>query len=260
MDDLPIGLAHPPAPAGTGLAHSPPAPTDLPGLGKGRVRLPDPIGIYAILDAGTVDPASIPETARGIAAAGVRVFQVRAKAWSSGALADLCAVVRRTLPPACRVLVNDRADVALAVGADGVHVGDEDLPPSEARRVVGAGRVVGFSTHSIEEVRVVDPSVCDYVGFGPVFPSTTKATGLRPHGIEGLAAACRAARVPVVAIGGIRIEDLPAIRGAGASGAALISGLLAAGDPREAARRAVEAWEGRVGRGVSSARRSGGPT
>lgn len=247
-----------------------PSPADPPEVVRGRVRLPDPIGVYAILDAGTLEPASIPETARAMATAGVRVFQVRAKGRSSGALLDLCIEVRRALPPASRVLVNDRADVALLAGLDGVHLGDEDLPPSEARRVVGTARVVGFSTHSIEEVRAVDPSVCDYIGFGPLFPSTTKATGRRPHGIEGLAAACRVARVPVVAIGGIRIEDLPAIRGAGASGAALISGLLAAGDPREAARRAVEAWRGRVGGGgettpgtagggVPAGPRSGGP-
>lgn len=220
-------------------------------------RWPDPIGVYAILDTGTVAPDSIPDVAVGMAEAGIRVFQVRAKGWASGALADLCARVMRVLPRPCRVLVNDRADVALAVGLDGVHVGDEDLPPREARQVVGVGRMVGFSTHAVEEVRGVDPSVCDYVGFGPVFPSITKATGRRPHGIGGLAEACRVARVPVVAIGGVRVEDLPAIREAGASGAAMIAALLAAGDPREAARRAVEAWEGR-GR-VSSARRSGGP-
>ncbi len=190
---------------------------------------PDRIGVYAILDTGTMDASALPEAARRLSKKGVQVFQVRAKEWAAGALTALCLRVREALPGPAFLLVNDRADVALVADLDGVHVGDKDLPPGEARQVVGMGRIVGFSTHSIEEVRAADPSVCDYIGFGPVFPSTTKVTGRRPLGIEGLAAACRVARVPVVAIGGIRVKDLPAIRGAGAAGAAMISGLLEEG-------------------------------
>lgn len=210
---------------------------------RSRIRLPRPIGVYAILDMGTVEPSRIVEVAIGIASAGVQVFQVRAKGWSSRALLELCVEVRRALPPFALVLVNDRADVALAADLDGVHVGDEDLPPREARRVVGEDRIVGFSTHAVDEIAAVDPDVCDYAGFGPVFETTTKRTDRVPQGLSTLAVACQVSSVPVVAIGGIRLEDLPAIRKAGAQGAAMISGLLAHDDPIEAARLAVRRWK-----------------
>ncbi len=203
---------------------------------------PDRIGVYAILDTGTLEASLLPEAAEKMFWAGVRVFQVRAKGWDAGGLTGLCIRLRQALPEQAFLLVNDRADVALVADLDGVHVGDEDLPPAEARAVVGASRVVGYSTHSLDEVRLAMPEVCDYIGFGPVFATTTKRSERRPHGLEGLEAACRAARLPVVAIGGIRVEDVRAVRVAGAAGAAMISGLLARGDPGEAALRAVEAW------------------
>lgn len=205
---------------------------------------PSLIGIYAILDTGTLDPSSISQVAAKMWRSGVRFFQVRAKGWNAGAMVTLCQRIREVLPKTAIVVVNDRADVALTASMDGVHVGDEDLPLECARRVVGSQRIVGYSTHSVDEVIKADPTLCDYVGFGPVFETDTKRTNRSPLGIEGLQEACRVARVPVVAIGGIRIEHLPAIRSAGASGAAMISGLLMAPDPGAMARRAVETWEG----------------
>jgi thiamine-phosphate pyrophosphorylase len=207
------------------------------------VTLPSPIGVYAILDAGACDPAALPSAAGSIAGAGVHVFQVRAKSMPAGALVRLVREVRAALPGDRVLIVNDRADVALAAGADGVHVGDEDLPPEAARAVLPRGGVVGFSTHSTDEARSARASACDYIGFGPLFASPTKPTPRPVHGIEGLAAACAAATAPVVAIGGIAIADLPAIRAAGASGAALISALLPADRAGGLAAAAIAAWE-----------------
>lgn len=202
-------------------------------------RLPCPIGVYAILDAGVMPPEDLPDAARAMAMVGVRVFQVRAKGLPAGAFVRLAAAVRDVLPPDAVLIVNDRADVALAAGADGVHVGDEDLPVDEVRRIVPPDAIVGFSTHSLAEVQAASAMACDYIGFGPVFRSVTKPTGRAEHGIEGLAAACAASSRPVVAIGGIGVAQVRAVRAAGASGVAMISGLLVPGRVSELAEAAV---------------------
>jgi thiamine-phosphate pyrophosphorylase len=203
-------------------------------------RLPDPIGVYAILDAGAMPPADLPAAAAACTSAGVRVFQVRAKDLPAGAFVRLVIAVREVLPPDALLIVNDRADVALASGADGVHVGDEDLAPADVRAILPPGSVVGFSTHSPAEVAAASALPCDYIGFGPVFSSTTKRTGRREHGVEGLAVACAASTRPVVAIGGIEVGQVRALRAAGASGVAMISGLLVPGRVADLARAAVE--------------------
>jgi len=202
-------------------------------------RLPDPIGVYAILDAGVMPPADLPAAAAACAASGVRVFQVRAKDLAAGAFVRLAIAIREALPADALLIVNDRADVALASGADGVHVGDGDLAPADVRAILPPGSVVGFSTHSLAEVEAAAALPCDYVGFGPVFCSTTKRTGRREHGVKGLSAACAASTRPVVAIGGIAVAQVRALRAAGASGVAMISGLLVPGRVAEQAAAAV---------------------
>jgi len=207
--------------------------------------LPDPIGVYAILDAGLVGAEGLPGAAEAMACAGIRVFQVRGKSLCAGSLEALVLSVRSVLPGDALLIVNDRADVALETGADGVHVGDDDLPVEEVRRVLPASAVVGRSTHSIDEIRRLSALECDYVGFGPVFESTTKQTGYHPHGLEGLRRACLASSRPVVAIGGIGVDVIGAVREAGASGVAMISGLLASKDVGGIASRAVGEFFGR---------------
>lgn len=206
-------------------------------------RLPDPIGVYAILDAGVLAPVDIPPAASVIAAAGVRVFQVRAKELPGGAFVSLVRAVRSALPEDAVLIVNDRADVALVAGADGVHVGDDDLPVEAARSVLPAGSIVGFSTHTLAEVEAAATLPCDYIGFGPIFDSATKRTGRATHGPGGLAAACARSHRPVVAIGGITAGDVAALRRAGASGVAMISGLLVPGRIAELAAAAVREAE-----------------
>ena len=203
-------------------------------------RLPERIGVYAILDPGLLSASELPAAARDLASAGVRVFQVRAKTLATGALVDLTREVRAALPANAVLIVNDRVDVALACGADGVHLGDEDLPVDKARRILPPGALIGFSTHSIAEVEAANSLPCDYIGFGPVFESTTKQTGRRPHGVSGLALACAKAGKPVVAIGGIQVGQVATLLGAGACGVAMASGLLVQGRIFELARAAVE--------------------
>ena len=200
------------------------------------MRLPEPIGVYAILDAGVMAPTRLPAAGAVMARAGIRVFQVRAKGMPAGALAELVTAVREAIGPGPLLLVNDRADVAATTPCDGVHLGDEDLPVAEARRILPAGAIVGYSTHSVAQAGGARDA--DYIGVGPVFATSTKPTDRPPLGVEGLRGACEAATLPVVAIGGIGVAAIPGLRQAGASGIAMISGLLV---PDEVAARAASA-------------------
>lgn len=164
---------------------------------------------------------------------GARVLQVRAKRLPSGDLLALCdAVVAAAAPFGATVIVNDRADLVLLSGAAGVHVGQDDLPPRQARAVLGAGAIVGFSTHTLEQVEKALPEPVSYIAVGPVFATSTKETGYEAVGLDLVRAAVkRAGGVPIVAIGGITLDRAPALIDAGASGVAVIGDLLAAGDP-----------------------------
>lgn len=208
-------------------------------------RLPDPIGAYAILDAGTLPAVELIEAAGELALGGIGIFQVRAKNLGVGAFVELVRAVRMNLPPTACLIVNDRVDVALATDADGVHLGDEDLPVSVARRLLPPGAVIGWSTHSLAEVRAAQILGCDYLGFGPLFASGTKVTNRPEHGLPGLARACAVSALPIVGIGGIGIEALAGVRASGASGAAMIAALLVPGRFRKQGLAAVKALAGK---------------
>ncbi len=178
---------------------------------------------------------SVPDLARAFIAGGARLIQVRAKRASGAQFLEMAnAVVASARPSGARVLVNDRADIALLSSADGVHVGQDDLPPEAVRAVMGERAMVGLSTHTPPQLEAALRSPIDYVAIGPVFSTATKDTGYEAVGLEGVAAAarvCAARAIPLVAIGGITIETAPAVIAAGAASVALIADLLAAGDP-----------------------------
>jgi thiamine-phosphate pyrophosphorylase len=126
------------------------------------------------------------------------------------------------------LIVNDRCDLVMASGAAGVHLGQEDLPPEAARKILPAAAVIGFSTHSLDQIRSAARLPVDYVGFGPVFPTRSKRNPSPLVGVAQLQAACRRSRKPVVAIGGIGLAELPRVLQAGASSVAVISALMKA--------------------------------
>jgi thiamine-phosphate pyrophosphorylase len=132
-------------------------------------------------------------------------------------------------------IVNDRLDVALAADADGVHVGQEDLPAEAARRLLGPGRILGVSTHDRQQAEAARVCGADYIGFGPMFPTGTKETGYAPRGLEALAEIRAAVRLPILAIGGITLENVPAVIAAGATAPAVISAIVGAHDIATAA-------------------------
>lgn len=142
------------------------------------------------------------------------------------------------------LIVDDRADVALAAGAHGVHLGRDDLDSDTARRILGPGALIGRTANSYEEAAAVWGGPIDYLGVGPVFGTSTKANPAPALGLEALARICREAPVPVIAIGSITPERIPEVIAAGAHGVAVVSAVVCADDPAEAVRacrRALDA-------------------
>jgi thiamine-phosphate pyrophosphorylase len=203
-----------------------------------RARL---VGLYAIV--GGSDPVGQADAA---IAGGAEVVQVRMKDAKPAAVLEVSRRIVALAAGRALVLVNDRADLALLSGADGVHVGEDDLPVREARALLGPERLVGWTAKTIEEAQQGIAEGADHVGFGPVFVSRTKSMGPPPHGIAGLAAAVEALPVPIVAISGVALENIGEVARAGAASAAVIEAIFGAADPRQSAaalRRAFE--EGR---------------
>jgi len=183
--------------------------------------------IYPIINVTAEDDDTLAravELACRFARCGISLVQLRAKPLPAGALTELAAVlVERTSALDCRIIVNDRADVALAAGAAGVHVGDTDIPVDHARAILGPERIVGTSTHSLDDVRAAATTSADYIGFGPVFESPTKPGARDPRGLDLLRQACAFSAKPVCAIGGITSTNARAAWVAGAASVASIS-------------------------------------
>ncbi len=194
-------------------------------------RLPAFPFVYPILDLQTLGETPVEAAAAALVAGGARLVQLRGKDVGDHALLD---AVRRALPivrgAGGRLVVNDRADVALMAGADGVHVGQDDLPPRECRRLLGERALVGWSTHGIEQLRGAAGEPIDYVAFGPVFATATKRDPGPVVGLEGLREARRHTPLPLVAIGGITRANAADVVAAGADGVAAIADLLRAPD------------------------------
>jgi thiamine-phosphate pyrophosphorylase len=209
----------------------------------GRSRLARLSGLYAIV--GGADPDA--EAAAALAG-GARVIQVRMKEAPAGAVLEAARRVVALARGRGLVLVNDRADLALLADADGVHLGDDDLPPAEARRLLGPERLVGRTCRTLAEARAALAEGADHVGFGPIFASRSKRLAVPPRGLELLAEVARGLPAPVVAIGGIDEGNAAAVARAGAACAATIGAIFSAGDPRENAARVAAAFEaGRAG-------------
>ncbi|MCA1829468.1 MAG: thiamine phosphate synthase [Myxococcales bacterium] len=198
-----------------------------------------PRGVYAIADgsAGRLVLDLVAAFVRG----GAAVVQLRWKASSlspqaSGQLLDLARAARRICDRKALFFVNDRPDIALLAGADGVHLGQDDLPLADARRIVGPKMIIGISTHSDAEIDAAQGA--DYIGFGPIFVTHSKpgAPLPPPHGIDGLRRAVKRSNVPVVAIGGITSKTAADVYAAGAHCVASIADICSAPDPEAAVR------------------------
>jgi thiamine-phosphate pyrophosphorylase len=196
-------------------------------------------GLYAI--------ASRPEDARAAIEGGAAVVQVRVKGAPSGEVLRIAREIVALARGRALVLVNDRADLALLSGADGVHVGDEDLPPADARRLLGPDLLVGRTARTLAEARAAIAEGADHVGLGPIFASRSKTVGVPPRGLDVLHEVARSLAAPVVAIGGIGVETIGEVARAGAACAAVIDALYGEGDPVANARRLAAAFAAGAG-------------
>jgi thiamine-phosphate pyrophosphorylase len=192
--------------------------------------------LYPILDAGLLAARGLDlrRAAEQMRAAGVGLLQYRDKTGSPQSMLRNAVVVRETFAGTdCRLILNDRADLAVFAGWGGVHVGQGDLLPEDARRVVGVERWVGVSTHNEEQVRLADASCADYVAVGPVFATGTKLDAEPVIGLEGVRRARALTAKPMVAIGGITRANARSVIEAGADSVALISALFVEGESVE---------------------------
>ena len=199
-----------------------------------------PRGAYAIVDGSAGRPPL--DLVSAFVRGGAAVVQLRLKHVGAGELLKVAREARKLCDGRALLLVNDRPDVARLAEADGVHLGQEDLPLEAARAVLGPSALIGISTHSDVEIDAAQRA--DYIGFGPVFATLSKSGAPLPppHGIEGLRRAVRRSRLPVVAIGGITAENAAEVAQAGARCAAAIAYLCAAPDPEAASRALAEAF------------------
>ena len=200
--------------------------------------------LYLVTDTALSRPRPVADVVRAAVAGGVTTVQVRDKTASRRELLQLTRAVQGALAdrPDVALWVNDAVDVALLAGADGVHVGQDDLPPAEVRALLGPGRLLGFSVSSVAELdvaRALPAGTVDLVGIGPVWTTPTKpdaGTALGPDGVRALAAAARAAGFTTVAIGGIDADRAAEVVATGVDGVCVVSAVCTAPDPADAAR------------------------
>jgi len=201
---------------------------------------PRTVRLIAITDSLRDGPRGLALRAAAAVAGGATMLQLRLKEESARSLVEIARTIQ-TMAPEVPLIINDRADVALAAGAAGVHVGVDDLSPALLRRVAPAGFIIGASVGSDDEV--ARAAGADYVGIGPVFATGSKADAGAAIGPERFAELARRCGLPAVAIGGITSERVPAVLSAGAAGVAVISALFGASDPTIAARAIRDALD-----------------
>lgn len=201
------------------------------------IRGPLP-ALYLITDMRALGDEPLLRQVKGALDAGVRLVQLREKHLEGGALLKLAKALRElTTGYGASLIINDRADIALLSNADGVHLGQSGFSPRDARKIIGSDKLIGVSTHSLDEAMAAETQGADFITFGPIYDTPSKAAYGAPVGVSALKEVCDATRIPVYAIGGIKKDNAAEVIQNGASGIALISAIMASPDAREAASR-----------------------
>jgi thiamine-phosphate pyrophosphorylase len=186
--------------------------------------------LYAILDPEQIAGRDSRHVLDELLASGVQWLQLRVKALSPAEFFELAKRARtQTRARGCTLIINDRVDIALACDADGVHLGQDDLPLAAGRKLMG-GKIIGISTHDLDQARAAERDGADYIGFGPMFGTSTKNTGYDARGVEMLQQIRADVELPIVAIGGINEQNVRHVWQAGANSAAIIRDILRADD------------------------------
>ena len=198
-------------------------------------RCPD-LSLYLVLDPGLCAGVGMVETARAAVAGGSTVVQLRDKAADTTRMIETGHALKAALAATgSALIVNDDVEAAIAIGADGLHIGQGDMAVEEARARIGAAMVLGLSVETPALAAAVDPALVDYIGAGPVFSTPSKLDHKAPVGFEGLAAQVAASPVPAVAIGGLKAHHVAQALQAGAQGVAVVSAICGQPDPKAAA-------------------------
>jgi thiamine-phosphate pyrophosphorylase len=193
--------------------------------------------LYAILDPEQIAGRDAGHVLDDLLEAGARFLQLRVKSLAASDFFELARRARaETRSYGCKLIVNDRVDIAMACNADGVHLGQDDLPLAVGRKLVG-DKIIGISTHDLDQAIEAERNGADYIGFGPMFGTSTKETGYDARGIDRLREIRARVKLPIVAIGGITENNVLQVWQAGANSAAIISDILRAEDiPAKVAR------------------------
>ena len=196
-----------------------------------------PLHLYLVTDEASKCANGLLPTVQQAVAGGVTFVQYRSTCAHYRTLLEEASALHNVLRSVgVPLIINNRIDLALEIDAEGAHIGQSDMPPADARRLLGAGKILGLSVSTEEQMRAVDASVVDYVGCGPVFPTVSKLNAPKDLGVEGWARLARLSPVPVVAIGGIDAARARAIRSTGlCAGIAVVSAICSSQTPKEAA-------------------------
>ena len=200
--------------------------------------------VYLVLDPVLTEKMGMVKTAELAIEGGATIVQLRAPQWKKRRRYE-CALALKDVLHAYHVplIIDDDLDIALACNADGVHVGQKDLPVHIVRKFLGPDKIVGLSINNEQQMLAVDPNVVDYVGVGPVFSTTTKPDAEAAIGIDGLAKLMKSCPVPAVAIGGIKNHHIAEIATTGVQGIAVVSAICGQNDPLGSARELSELWK-----------------
>ncbi len=201
-----------------------------------------PARLYPIVDTLGDPRLSYVELAQAILDAGAPLLQLRVKGEPSGRFVELARAVKALADrTSAQLIINDRADIAKLVNAAGVHLGPEDLPPAAGRAILGPGKIIGFSTHNLEQAEsAAREGIADYLGFGPIYSTTSKERPDPVQGLDGLRQVRSRTALPIVAIGGITATTMPDVLTAGADAVAMISEIVRAPDVRAKVRSLLQ--------------------
>ena len=201
----------------------------------------DQLKLYLVTDRRMIGERSLEDIVVDAVRGGVSMVQLREKDTDTRDFLQIANGLLSVLSPlGIPLIINDRVDIALACGADGVHLGQSDMPYEDARRLLGDGRIIGLSAENIAQVESANSLDVDYIGISPVFSTRTKTDTMQPFGLDGLRSAAGISKHPLVAIGGINSSNASAVMRSGATGIAVVSAIMGSASPYEAAKELRE--------------------
>ncbi len=205
--------------------------------------MPVDYSLYLVTDRGMLRDISLYSAVEKAIKGGVTLLQLREKDTGSGEFYNIAMEMKKLANSnGVPLVINDRLDIALAVDADGLHIGQEDLPLEVARALLGPGKIIGYSVSNVAEAVYGEKNGADYLGVGPVYHTGSKVTEIKPIGTAGLKKIKESVSIPVVGIGGIGMANIAEVKKSGIEGISVISAILASADTEAAARELKSAW------------------